>query len=122
MVQQIGTATNEQAKVSDFIVSSVERMRSLAAQVRTSTQEQTKTSNTIAKATEQITGMIGSIKTSCDIQATSTANITKAVSGIELSTDKNLDAASLLDTAVSSLAEQTSVLQKEMGAFKLTRE
>jgi methyl-accepting chemotaxis protein len=122
MVQQIGTATNEQAKVSDFIVSSVERMRSLAAQVRTSTQEQTKTSNAIAKSTEQITGMIGSIKTSCDIQATSTANITKAVSGIEHSTDKNLEAASLLDTAVSSLTEQTAVLQKEMGAFKLTTE
>ena len=120
MVQQIGTATNEQAKVSDFIVSSVERMRSLAAQVRTSTQEQTKTSNTIAKSTEQITGMISSIKTSCDIQATSTASITKAVSGIEQSTDKNLEAASLLDTAVSSLAEQTAVLQKEMGAFKLS--
>lgn len=119
MVQQIGTATNEQAKVSDFIVSSVERMRSLAAQVRVSTQEQTKTSNTIAKATEKITGMIGNIKKSCDVQTASTANITRAVSGIEHSTDKNLEASSLLDTAVASLSEQTTVLQKEMGAFKL---
>lgn len=122
MVQQIGTATNEQAKVSDFIVSSVERMRSLAAQVRTSTQEQAKTSNTIAKATEQITGMIGNIKTSCDVQTTSTMSISRAVSGIELSTDKNLEAASLLDAAVSGLAEQTAVLQKEMSVFKLETE
>lgn len=120
MVQQIGSATNEQAKVSDFIVSSVERMRSLAAQVRTSTQEQSKTSSTIARSTEQVTGMIGYIKISCDIQTTSTANITKAVSAIEHSTAKNLSAASLLDTAVSSLSEQTLVLQKEMGVFKLT--
>lgn len=120
MVQQIGSATNEQAKVSDFIVSSVERMRSLAAQVRTSTQEQSKTSSTIARSTEQVTGMIGYIKISCDIQTTSTANITKAVSAIEHSTAKNLTAASLLDTAVSSLSEQTAVLQKEMGVFKLT--
>lgn len=119
MVQQIGTATNEQAKVSDFIVSSVERMRSLAAQVRVSTQEQSKTSSTIAKATEKITGMIGNIKKSCDVQTTSTADITKAVTGIEHSTDKNLEAASLLNTAVASLSEQTAVLQKEMGAFKL---
>lgn len=122
MVQQIGTATNEQAKVSDFIVSSVERMRSLAAQVRLSTQEQSKTSNDIAKATEKITGMIVNIKTSCDIQVSSTADITQAVSSIDHSTDKNLEAATLLDTAVTSLAEQTTVLQKEMGAFKLTRE
>lgn len=122
MVQQIGTATNEQAKVSDLIVSSVTRMRSLAAQVRASTQEQTKTSNTIAKATEKITGMIGNIKTSCDIQTTATANITKAVSGIEHSTEKNLEAASLLDTAVSNLSDQTAVLQKEMGAFTLNPE
>jgi len=122
MVQQIGTATTEQAKVSDFIVSSVDRMRSLAAQVRASTQEQARTSNTIAQSTEQITGMIGHIKTACDIQTASTANITKAVSGIENSTNKNIEAASLLDSSVSSLSAQTSVLQKEMGAFKLTAE
>jgi methyl-accepting chemotaxis protein len=120
MVQQIGTATKEQAKVSDFIISSVERMRSLAAQVRASTQEQAKTSNTIARSTEQVTGMIVYIKTASDIQTASTANITKAVSGIEHSTNKNIEAATLLDSAVSSLSEQTSVLQKEMGAFKLT--
>jgi methyl-accepting chemotaxis protein len=119
MVQQIGAATKEQAKVSDFIVSSVERMRLLAAQVRTSTQEQAKTSNIIAKSTEQVTGMIGHIKSACDIQKTSTVNITKAVSGIEQSSDKNLEAASLLDAAVSSLSTQTAVLQKEMGVFKL---
>ena len=122
MVQQIGVATNEQAKVSDFIVSSVTNMRSLAAQVRASTQEQAKTSNTIAKATEKITGMIRTIKTSCNIQTTATTNITKAVSDIEHSTGKNLEAASMLDTAVSSLSEQTAVLQKEMGAFKLNAE
>lgn len=120
MVQQIGTATKEQAKVSDFIVSSVERMRSLAAQARTSTQEQAKTSNTIARSTEQITAMIGQIKTTCDIQTAATTNITKAVSDIEHSTNKNLEAASLLDTAVTSLSAQTDVLQREMGVFKLT--
>lgn len=120
MVQQIGTATKEQAKVSDFIISSVGKMRSLAAQVRTSTQEQAKTSNTIARSTEQITGMIGQIKSASDLQTASTANITKAVTGIEHSTDKNLEAASLLDTAVTSLTQQTAVLQKEMGGFKLT--
>jgi len=120
MVQQIGTATKEQAKVSDFIVSSVDRMRSLAAQVRASTQEQARTSNTIAQSTEQITGMIVHIKTACDIQTASTANITAAVGGIENSTNKNIEAATLLDSAVSSLSAQTTVLQKEMGTFKLT--
>jgi len=120
MVQQIGTATKEQAKVSEVIVSSVEKMRSLAAQVRTSTQEQARTSNAIARSTEQITGMIGHIKSASDLQTASTADITNAVSGIEHSTDKNLEAASLLDTAVTSLTRQTAVLQKEMGVFKLT--
>jgi methyl-accepting chemotaxis protein len=119
MVRQIDTASKEQAKVSDFIVSSVERMRALAAQVRTATQEQAKGSNSIAKSTEQITDMIGQIKTACDIQTASTANITSAVGGIEHSTDKNLEAAALLDTAVSSLSEQTTVLLGEMGGFKL---
>lgn len=119
MVQQIGMATNEQAKVSDLIVASVERMRRLASQVRTSTQEQAKTSTTIARSTEQITGMIGHIKGACTMQTTSTANITKAVSGIERSTVDNLEAASMLDTAVTSLSKQTAVLQKEMGAFNL---
>jgi methyl-accepting chemotaxis protein len=119
MVQQIGIATKEQAKVSDVIVSSVDRMRSLASQVRASTKEQARTSNTIAKSTEQITGMIGQIKASCDIQTASTANITTAVNGIEDSTNKNVEAATLLDGAVSSLAAQTSVLQIEMGTFKL---
>jgi methyl-accepting chemotaxis protein len=120
MVQQIGTATKEQAKVSDFIVSSVDRMRSLAAQVQASTREQARTSNTIARSTEQITGMISHIKTACDIQTASTDNITTAVSGIENSTGKNIEAATLLDSAVSSLSAQTSVLQIEMGTFKLT--
>lgn len=120
MVQQIGTATKEQAKVSEVIMSSVGKMRSLAAQVRTSTQEQAKTSNSIARSTEQITGMIGHIKSASDLQTASTADITNAVTGIEHSTDKNLEAASLLDTAVASLTLQTGVLQKEMGMFKLT--
>jgi len=119
MAQQIGAATKEQAKVSDFIVTSVERMRSLAAQVRTSTQEQAKVSNTIARSTEQITDMIGHIKGACGLQTVSTANITRAVVGIEHSTDKNLEAASLLDAAVTSLSGQTTVLQKEMGVFNL---
>jgi methyl-accepting chemotaxis protein len=122
MVQQIGSATKEQAKVSDFIVSSVDRMRSLAAQVRASTQEQARTSNTIAQSTEQITGMIGHIKTATDFQTASTANITRAVSGIESSTNENIEAAALLDNAVSSLSTQTAVLQKEMGTFQLTVE
>jgi methyl-accepting chemotaxis protein len=122
MVQQIGTATNEQAKVSDLIISSVERMRALAAQVRSSAQEQAKSSNTIARSTEQITGMIDHIKTAADTQMSLTANITNAVCDIERSTDKNVEAATLLDNAVSSLSEQTSVLQKEMGVFKLVGE
>lgn len=120
MVQQIGVATKEQAKVSDFIVSSVERMRSLTAQVRTSTQEQAKTSGTISRSTEQVTRMIGHIKGACDIQTAATANITDAVNGIEESTNKNLQATTILDSAVSSLSTQTAVLQAEMGAFKLT--
>ncbi|NVN97810.1 MAG: HAMP domain-containing protein [Geobacteraceae bacterium] len=120
MVQQIGTATKEQAKVSEVIMSSVGKMRSLAAQVRASTQEQAKTSNSIARSTEQITGMIGQIKSASDLQTASTADITSAVTGIEHSNDKNLEAASLLDTAVASLSLQTAVLQKEMGMFNLT--
>lgn len=120
MVHQIGTATKEQAKVSDVIVSSVERMRLLASQVRASTMEQARTSNTIAKSTEQIIGLIGNIKTSSDIQTASTANITTAVNAIEESTNQNVEAAGLLDSAVSSLSAQTSVLQAAMGTFKLT--
>jgi methyl-accepting chemotaxis protein len=119
MAQQIGAATREQAKVSDLIVSSVERMRSLASQVRTSTREQARVSNTIARSTEQITEMIGHIKGACDVQTVSTANVTKEVVGIEQSTDRNLEAASLLDTAVASLSTQTALLQKEMGQFNL---
>lgn len=119
MAQQIGTATREQAKVSEIIVTSVERMRSMASQVRTSTREQARVSNTIARSTEQITEMIGQIKGACDVQTVATADITSAVVGIEQSTDRNLEAASLLDTAVTGLSSQTAVLQKEMGQFDL---
>jgi methyl-accepting chemotaxis protein len=122
MVQQIGSATKEQAKVSDYIVATVERMTGFAGQVRISTREQAKVSGTIANSTENITGMISNIKSACTIQSESSMRIVLAVSKIEKSTGKNLDATKILDTAVSSLSEQTGILQKEMNAFSVKNE
>jgi methyl-accepting chemotaxis protein len=122
MVQQIGSATKEQAKVSDYIVATVERMTGFAGQVRISTREQAKVSGTIANSTENITGMISNIKSACTIQSESSMRIVLAVTKIEKSTGKNLDATKILDTAVSSLSEQTGILQKEMNAFSVKNE
>lgn len=117
MAQQIGSATKEQAKVSDFIVASVQRATDFANQVRSSTREQAKASSSIAKSTENITQMISSIKSACVVQTESSSKIVQAVAKIEKSTSKNLDATQLLNSAVSSLSDQTEILQKEMNVF-----
>lgn len=122
MVQQIGSATKEQAKVSDFIVATVERMTGFANQVRSSTREQARASSSIAKSTESMTEMISSIKSACDVQTESSAKIVQAVAKIEKSTGKNLEATQILNTAVSSLSNQTDILQKEMNIFKIEGE
>lgn len=119
MVQQIGNATREQAKVSDLIMTAVERMKGLAGQVRSSTREQAKTSGAIANSAEQINGMVSHIKAACDTQTESSAKIVRAVGAIEQSTGKNLDATTILETAVSSLSGQTDILQREMAAFRV---
>jgi methyl-accepting chemotaxis protein len=57
-VQQIATATAEQARGSEQIMKSAERMKAITKHVERSSQEQTRGSKQITKAIESISEMV----------------------------------------------------------------
>jgi methyl-accepting chemotaxis protein len=119
MVGLISTSAREHSRGSDLIATAVEHMKDLTVHVRTSTREQSRTSNLIARSTEDITTMIEQIRTACRSQDQSSAQISKAVGNIQLSSNANSEAASLMEHAVTSLSNQIDLLEKEMNRFKI---
>lgn len=120
MVTQIAMATREQGLGGELIMAAVEKMKELTAQVSSSTREQSKVGNFIANSTENITGMIEQIKRACDEQGRGSEQIVVAVEDIKQSTNINLEATNIMKDAVMSLFQQVEIMQKEIGAFKIS--
>jgi methyl-accepting chemotaxis protein len=119
MINQIARATSEQGRGTDLIMTAVEKMKELNAQVRNSTREQTKVGNFIGKSTENITTMIRKIKLACDEQNRGSGQIVHAVSGIQQSTEINLEANRMTEEAVKRLTQQTELIQSALLNFTI---
>ncbi len=119
MINQIARATSEQGRGTDLIMTAVEKMKELNAQVRNSTREQTKVGNFIGKSTENITSMIRKIKLACDEQNRGSGLIVHAVSGIQQSTETNLEANKMTEEAVKRLTHQTELIQSALLNFTI---
>lgn len=118
MVDQIARATGEQRKGSELISVEVERMRGLTSQVKFSTHEQTKTGNVLAQSSADITEMVRQVKAVCDEQSRGSEQIVRAVQEIRDSAGINLDAARVMDEAVTAMLAQVDVLKSGMDAFR----
>ena len=117
MVGQIARSTKEQTTGSEMIIAAAQRMRELTNQVNKSTREQSKVGSVIARSTEEIDEMIRQIKDACDKQMMGSEHIVHAMNDIQQSTSVNLEAARVMDEAVSNLSGQIKVLQTEMVGF-----
>ena len=116
---QVASATSQQEKGSNLIVTAAERMRNLAQQVKSSTREQSRASANIAGSTENMTGMVHQIQRACEEQTRGSSQIAKAAEGIRDATDVNRDATLALDAAVGDLQKQTDNLRREMSVFRV---
>jgi methyl-accepting chemotaxis protein len=117
MVSQIAKATHEQRQGSELIMTASEKMKGLTGQVRVSTREQSKVGSFIAKSTENITEMIQQIRRACGEQSRGSEQIVSAVEDIQMSSTVNLEVTNVMETAVSRLSGQVSVLHLELGKF-----
>ncbi|SNB46697.1 methyl-accepting chemotaxis protein [Geobacter sp. DSM 9736] len=121
MVKQIARSTREQERGGELIMSAAERMKELTSQVRRSTQEQSAAGTSIVHATEDITMMIGNIGQACEQQMESSQRIVKAVEDFRGTTETSQDVTRVMNGAVSGLARQIDLLQKEMAGFRLAK-
>lgn len=119
MVDQIAVATEQQRKSAELILKSAESMQDMTAQVRNSTREQSQAGKTVFRSMERTSDMIANIKRSCDEQNAKAREILAAMTEVDEITAENVAASSRLDAAVKNLMTQTTVLQAEMGEFKL---
>jgi methyl-accepting chemotaxis protein len=117
MVSQIAKATHEQRQGSELIMTASEKMKGLTSQVRVSTREQSKVGSFIANSTENITEMIQLIRRACGEQSRGSEQIVSAVEDIQQSSSVNLEVTNVMETAVSRLSGQVAILHKELGKF-----
>ena len=122
MVKQLALSTREQERGGELIMSAAERMKELTRQVRRSTQEQSAAGASIVHSTEDITMMIGNIGQACELQMENSQRIVNAVQDFQHSTETGEEVTRVMNGAVSGLACQIELLQKEMTGFKLEKE
>ena len=119
MVTQIARATREQGKGNEMIMESAEQMRSLTREVNLATREQATVSNVIAGIADQTSTMIRQIQQATDEQSRNSNLIALSMSTIQDSTYSNAASTKVLDDVISRLSRQVTVLQEEMGNFRL---
>ena len=119
MVSQIARATSEQGKGSELIMEAAEKMRLLTREVHLATREQAEVSNFIARIAEQNTGMIRLIKEATVEQSQNSNQIVQSMCTIQDSAQSNAASAKILNDVISKLSRQVTLLQDEMGNFRL---
>lgn len=119
MVNEISKATAEQAKGGEQIMRAAEKMREITRQVKASIQEQTKGSKLITQSIENITMMVNYINKATQEQSNFVATVVKTSEEINRTSQKNMDSASLLNSAVDSLAQQAGILKEVVGKFRV---
>jgi methyl-accepting chemotaxis protein len=118
MTHQIAKAANEQKTGSEQITQAAERMRELTRFVKTSTEEQARAGSDITHAVEDISAKIGMVnRATVEVRAGSDL-IVKAIERIKEIAKSNADLAMGLNSAMETMARQSSLLGNEIGKFK----
>jgi len=117
MVLQIGNATREQREGGELINKATARMKSVTEQVSSALQEQSTVAKFISKATENISNMIRQIRRSCAEQSRGSEQIVMAIADIQGAASVNIEVTDFLGTAASRLSSQTELLQGELDKF-----
>lgn len=119
MVSQVALSTQQQSTASEQIMTEIEKMSALTDLVRNDTHNQSNESNQIAALTEEISHKIEEIRQACGEQASGSGRIVEAVADIQDSTRKNLSSAKAMDGTLGDLSLEITTLEKEVVAFKV---
>jgi len=119
MVSEMSKATAEQSKGGEQIMRASERMRETSRQVKSSVQEQAKGSKLITQSIENITMMVNYINKATQEQSDFVSTVVKAFEKIGATSQKNVESASVLNTVVDALSKQAQILNEVVGKFKV---
>jgi methyl-accepting chemotaxis protein len=118
IVEHINRSTRDQHQATTEIASAVEKIRSLGQRVRTSTDEQRKGSRLITNAVTGVASMISQIAGATQAQTKSSETIQHALKVFRDVSDETTRRAEAIDAMVSTLAERSAQLEREIGRFK----
>ncbi len=118
MLQQISTAFKQQATGVQQLAQAADSMKDIASQVKLSTGEQAKGSHQISSSMERVRNMLEQINLASKEQSERSCQVVAAVSAVRKEAEENATRTAALDKVVLNLAEQTDVLEKEVGSFK----
>ena len=119
MSKEIAEATRYQADSCEQIMASAEQMKALAGQVKRATEEQASGTKLIGHSSSESMKMARSITEATKEEAKGSELIVKSIEKVSSATSRNMEVFAQLGEVVSSLAEHSSLLQEEMGRFKV---
>jgi methyl-accepting chemotaxis protein len=117
MVSRIGSATQQQRQGGDQIGQATLSMKEITVQVRVSLQEQSEAARFIARSTDKINTMIHQIRRSCGEQTRGSEQIVMAVADIQDAAGINIEVTDALGAAAGRLATQAALLRQEVDRF-----
>ena len=119
MLTQITSAIKQQSTGTQQLARASEAMKEIASQVKLSTGEQAKGSHQINANIEKIRMMIERIDEATREQSQRSRQVVEAVSSIRGIAENNLSRTSEFDQVIEALKSQTKTLENEVGAFKV---
>lgn len=120
MLDQIATSISQQTASTRNLSNAAESMKSIAARVKSSTNEQSRGSQQISQSMEHIQQMIELIDEATRAQNERSNEVVESVAMVRRIAEENAERANGMDVVVESVTEQATLLQKEIGAFKIS--
>jgi len=118
-VQQMAKATGEQARGSEQIMKSSEQMKVITTMVERSSQEQSRGGRQITLSIENISEMVSHLNTAQREQTKGAEQVLQAVEQIRQIAEENQLSTQEMAQTVSTLTEQSEMLQKEVVRFRV---
>jgi methyl-accepting chemotaxis protein len=121
MVRQINTATRQQASGSEHIMKAVESMREVTRYVRQAMAEQKSGSGMISRASEKMIDMVHEIFEVTTNQAQESEKIVGTVERVREFAEENRASANEMSQSITLLNEAIRSLDEEMKRFRIRR-
>jgi len=118
-VEDVTRAISDQKASSSEIRRVVDHIRSLGQEVKRSTQEQSRGTKLITVAVEKITGMVQDMLRATREQAKGSEQIRTALQVFREVTEESARTAEEMQTSVDTLSGRSVQLEQEIGRFKL---